>query len=333
MYRAAIIGCGAIHALHANALRNNPHAQLAAVVDIIPYRAEDTAEVHNCDYYVDYRDVLKDPSIDVVHLCTPHHLHYPMAMDALDAGKHVLTEKPIAIRVSEADAMIQKATAAGLRLGVTFQNRYNPNARRAKELLEQGALGEVRGVKGLVIWHRNESYYNSEDWRGSWDLEGGGVVINQAIHTVDLMQWLGGPITAVSGQIATHNLGDHIDVEDMASGVFRYANGASGIFFATNDYSTNAPVEVEIHGTKGFLLLRGEDLILNGELVDIAPTEGQKVKHKSYWGLGHQDLVDGFYAALAANNDNFVAGADGRSALAVVQALYQSALKGRAVNL
>ncbi len=333
MYRAAIIGCGAIHRLHANALQTIPNAQLTAVVDNIKYRAEDAAEMYGCPMYVDYHDVLSDESIDVVHICTPHHLHYSMTMDALEAGKHVLTEKPIATRVSDAEAMVSKAVQVGRRLGVTFQNRYNPNSRRAKELLEEGVLGDILGLKGLVIWHRNESYYNSEDWRGSWDLEGGGVLINQAIHTVDLMQWLGGPVTSVSGQIATHALSDFIEVEDMASGFLKFANGASGVFFATNDFSANCPVEVEIHGTKGSLIVRGDDLLLNGELVDIQSVTGQTVKNKSYWGLGHQDLISSFYTALESNSREYVPGEEGLKALAIIKGFYHSALKGKPIEL
>ncbi len=333
MLRAAIIGCGSIYKLHANALLHTEQSELACVIDNRPERAQRAAELYSCQWYSDWTSILEDDSIHVVHICTPHHLHHTMGLEFLKHGKHVLCEKPIASEVRDAEAMIAAAESCQRHLGVVFQNRYNPNARRAKELLAQNHLGDVLGVKAIVPWHRDRAYYNSERWRGHWESEGGGVLINQAIHTIDMIQWLAGDITSVQGQVATCALADTIEVEDMASGYLQFAGGQTGVFFATNDYTTNAPVEVELHCLEGTITLRGEDLIVNGEPMATPSDRSQSIIHKSYWGLGHEDLIQRFYQAVAENRRDYVSGRDGLRALQVVKAFYHSSLSRQPVRL
>ena len=200
---AAVIGCGAISGVHADALRESQYAELLCVVDIKEDRAKKAADRYSCQWETDYRKVLDNKDIHVIHVCTPHYLHADMAIEGLKAGKHVLVEKPVAINVEQAKKMLEASKKYKSFLGVCFQNRYNPTSVVAKQILDSGELGKVLGIKGLVTWYRDEEYYSSSGWRGSFDTEGGGVLINQSIHTLDLMQWFGGDIESSKGGVYT----------------------------------------------------------------------------------------------------------------------------------
>lgn len=184
---SAIIGCGSIHTVHAEALVSSAHANLYAVCDIDEARASNSAEKYNCRAFSDYHEMLNDSNIDVVHICTPHYLHAPMAIAAMKSGKHVLCEKPIATSTGDAEEMIRVSRETGKKLGICFQNRYNTTSQKIKDTLVSGKAGKILGAKAFVTWHRDKSYYDSGEWRGTWEKEGGGVLImgdgdNYSIH-------------------------------------------------------------------------------------------------------------------------------------------------------
>ncbi len=363
VYRSGIIGLGAIHSNHVNAINSCENAELCAVCDNDPNalareKAKFAGQVQSgaasstassvgssvgssavsaakiaaetaCPSYLDYHQMLAEQHPDVVHICTPHYLHARMAIDCMEAGSHVLIEKPLAMNPEEAEAVLKVSEKTGRRVGVCFQNRYNATSRRIRELLDTGRLGAIRGVRAFVTWNRDEAYYRQAEWRGKWSTEGGGVLINQAIHTLDLMLYFAGLPLTVKAQTACFRLNGAIEVEDTAHGYLQFPGGATGIFYLTNDYAANAPVEIEIlleHGTldlKDGLLIRYEDGTTE-TVSDIDKATGEK----AYWGTGHRLLIHDYYEALAQNRPFAVDGHEGMRTLRLLEAIYRSAATG-----
>ena len=323
-YKSAIIGCGVIHELHAGVLAGNPHTTLKAVADINPARAESSARKYGCTALTDYRDVLADPEIDTVHICTPHYLHAQMAIEAMKSGKHVLTEKPMAISVEDCLRMTGVARETGRQLGICFQNRYNTTSLYIRKLLESGKAGRIIALKASVTWLRGQDYYSSAPWRGTWAQEGGGVLINQAIHTLDLLRWFAGKAVRIKGYTDTRFLEDIIEVEDTAEATIIFESGARGFFFATNGYA-DSPVELQLVCENAVMHL-SDDLTVkyaNGvtEVIsDVHPKTGEK----AYYGVGHSSLIEDFYNSLHTGKPFSVDGSQGVETIRLIQALYKS---------
>lgn len=325
--KAAIIGCGSIYENHANAIKEYEFSEIVSVVDINEEKAKLAAKKYGCTYYTDYIEMLKDKAIDVVHICTPHYLHSKMAIDAMQHDKHVFTEKPLGISCLEGKNMLEESIRLNKKLCVCFQNRFNNTSIKAKEILREGTLGKIIGIKGIVTWNRDRNYYLSSDWRGKYITEGGGVMINQAIHTLDLMQWLGGEINAIKGNIDTRVLNEVIEVEDTADATFYFKNGAIGIFYATNCYSTSSPIELEIHAEKGCLRIIDNKLYLtiNGVTSIVANDNIDINGYKAYWGLSHKALIQLFYDCILKNDFNgYVNAKDGIKSLEMIHHIVES---------
>ncbi len=321
----SIIGCGNIFNTHADAVQENNYAELISVVDIKKERAKKAASQYNCQFHTDYEEMLTDKQVDVVHICTPHYLHAPMAINSLRAGKHVLVEKPLAENLNNVQKIVKEVNSHPEKhVGVVFQNRYNDTSLKAKEIIEKGEIGQIKGIKGIVTWYRSDEYYKQDEWRGNWETEGGGVLINQSIHTLDLVQWLAGKLKAVKGNFDTRVL-QSIEVEDTADATLFFENGAIGIFFVTNCYSTNSPVEVEIHGEEGLLAIRDNDLVLKkkGQSENIQDDEENKT-YKSYWGQGHKNLIDDFYDNILKDNKDYITVRDGIKSMEIIHGIYES---------
>lgn len=325
--RAAIIGCGGIHHVHAKTLADIPGVELVAVCDIKPERAQASAEAYGARAYTNPEDIYALEDVDVVHITTPHYLHAPMAIAALKAGKYVLCEKPMATSNADAKAMI---AASDGRLGIIFQNRYNAGSEKLREIVNGGEYGALKCIRGQVTWVRTKEYY-SDDWHGRKALEGGGVMMNQAIHTLDLVQWLGGPAISVAGQINTQALTGIIEVEDTAQFRIRFENGAVGIFYATTGYGIDDDVEVEVVMEKGTFWLRSDQLYRRtpGKPLEMISQNEQLIpKGKSYWGTGHLKQIADYYDAIRNHRPIRIDGSEGYNALSVIQALYRSAEAG-----
>lgn len=329
----AIIGLGAISGVHLKAIADLELTDLKAVVDIDENRARQVAEEYGCDYYTDYKEMLKRDDIQVVHLCTAHYLHSPMAIDVLRAGKNVLTEKPMAENIASAQKMLQAAVEnPNVQLGVIFQNRYNAPSKRMKQYVESGELGKLICMKGIVTWNRTAAYYETE-WKGKWATEGGGVLINQSIHTVDLLQWLGGEISSIKGSISTDSLEGVIEVEDTAHAYIEFKNGATAIFYATNAYGRNSPVEVELVFEQGTLLQRGDSLYLDqdGKLTTLEEPVVNTLGEKSYWGMSHELQIRDYYEHLLAGKPFWIDGPEGFNGFRVVMDIYESSRTGQKI--
>ncbi|QQZ59680.1 Gfo/Idh/MocA family oxidoreductase [Paenibacillus sonchi] len=324
---AAIIGCGAIAPLHAKAIQSMEGARLVAVADTDPAKAAEAAKNYGCEALTDYKQLLGRTDIGIVHLCTPHHLHAPMAAEFLEAGHHVLTEKPIALDVPSARRIQEAAAASQGQLGIVFQNRYNNPSIRIKETIDSGNLGRLICMKGIVTWYRSEDYYTESGWRGKWATEGGGVLINQTIHTLDLLQWFGGEIASVTGSVTTDVLNEVIEVEDTAHACIIFKNNVRGLFYGTNAYSVNSPVEMELVFEQGTLLLRRDCLYLwkDGHETLLSEPVSTAVEGKSYWGTSHQRLIQDFYKHVREGRKFWIDAGEGIKALEVIAGIYSSA--------
>ncbi len=245
-YRVCVIGCGVISPNHIKALTENENTELCAVCDLVEERARNRAAMGNCVYYTDYHRMLEEVKPDAVHLCLPHYLHSIVAIDAMRAGADVLSEKPMDASYEAALRMKEVSEQTGRRLGVIFQNRYNAENVAIFDALARGDMGKVISVRGEVCWHRDQKYYESGDWRASYRTAGGGVIINQAIHTLDLVRsFAGAPVTQVKATVSHH--GDtRVEVEDTAEGVIRFENGAVGLFYFSINNMEDEDIRVTI---------------------------------------------------------------------------------------
>lgn len=333
--RTAVIGCGMISGNHLKALRQIHDVECAAVCDLEEEKAERAAREYGIPKtYRDYRELLQCPDIDVVHLCTPHYLHPQMAMDALKAGKHVLCEKPMALTTEDAEQMTEIWKESGKQLGICFQNRYNKTSRYMKDLLDKGSIGRVLGARGQVTWDRKPAYYENSPWRGRWATEGGGVLINQAIHTFDLLQWLTVPVKTVEASVSTRRLKGVIEVEDTAEIFMTGEGGERLLFYASNAYVKNAPVELEIIGEKGRIKLTGNQVTaeVGGTVWSMDDSSGT-VLGKDYWGSGHGILIDDFYRCIRTGEPFPVGPEEAIAVTALTEAVYRSAKTGEPVEI
>lgn len=329
-YRAGIIGCGSIFPMHSVSITKQENAKLVAVCDIKEERAKRRAEEYNCAYYLDYQEMIAKENLDVVHICTPHYLHAPMTVFAANNGVNVLTEKPMSITLEDAYAMIDAAEKNGVVLGVIFQNRYNPGSQLVKIMLESGELGKIISSKLWVTWKRTDEYYSKSDWKGTWDKEGGGVIIDQAIHTLDLTRWLiNSEVEFVDASI--HNRTHvKIDVEDAAEGVIRYKNGVLTCFYATNFYGYDAPIEIELYCEKGIAKISADTGIVtlnDGREFKAGPNPNEWIDYgnvKYYWGVSHVKQITNYYQALAKGIEPDITGKEAVKTQELICAIYES---------
>ena len=322
MKRVGIIGCGGIAQVHGWVLSEMDDVEIAAVCDLQRDRAEsflasqgcksakergetgtqspESASGHaGCRVETDWRR-LRDMELDVVHICTPHDLHVPMAVELLKSGKAVFMEKPCAISREQFEELYEADGAHPGKLGICFQNRYNETTKLADELIAANRIGKVIGARAFVTWRRDAGYYQGSAWKGKKSTEGGGALINQSIHTLDLLlRYLGKPVK-VRASLSNHHLPGIIEVEDTVEAWMEFEGGGRACFYASNGYACDAPVLLEIQGEKGRITIDDQEVRLqtNGvgtERFDASRSEGIG---KSYWGVGHKACIRDFYDSL-----------------------------------
>lgn len=248
LLRYALIGAGAsIASTHVEALAQLPDTQIVGMADVNPAIGTERASAVGCPFFLDHREMLSAVAPDVVVICAPHPLHMPLALDCFAAGAHVLVEKPVAVEVAEADAMISAAEAAGRLLVVNFQERFRPAVEAARQLIAAGELGDLVRVLCVEPWFRTAAYYRSATWRGSWSNEGGGVLMNQAPHTLDRLCYLAGSPVSVWGW--TRTLRHAIETEDAAQAMLVYPNGAPG-YVEVSTIEAGTPPQLQIIGNR-----------------------------------------------------------------------------------
>lgn len=350
-FRFAIIGTGTIAPTHAKALRALPETELVAVHDLEPDRAEKFGREFGAEPRT-WEQILADVSIDAVILCTPSGTHADQAIALLRAGKHVVVEKPMDISVAACDRMLAARDASGRQLTVISQHRFDPASVELHELIRQGRLGKVFGVEARIPWFRTQDYYDAGAWRGTWALDGGGCLINQGIHTLDLAMWFGGPVAQVFAR-TRQAIHQRIEVEDHLCATLEFANGAIGTLLASTSVYPGFPVRVEVFGHRGTAILEGDEwhtLSLMGE----ATRHGRATAHAANmasggtkaateksrdqplgqpqwgWGDAHRAQLADFVAACREGRPPAVTGEDGRHAVATIAAIYESARSGLA---
>ena len=244
--RVGVIGCGRISPMHLISADALPEAELVACCDVKKELANAAAQKYGINSYTSYTEMLEKESLDAVHICLPHYLHTKVARDCFGYGVHVLCEKPMDISVEAAELAIAAAKERGLLYGIISQCRYNPSAKLVKSAIESGKLGKVISARSVLTWARSDEYYSESDWRGTWDKEGGGVIINQAIHSVDLVNWMiNSDVKSVSCNMSLRSH-DKIEVEDTAEGLVTYENGSKYAFYAMNNYGCDEPIEIRL---------------------------------------------------------------------------------------
>lgn len=334
MIRFGIIGCGAISNTHASAIAQLDGAMFGACCDINVTRGQAFAQKNNCRFYDDYHALLADETLDAVIIATPHYLHATMSLASLAAGKHVLCEKPMATTKEDAAALAIAVEKSKKVYAVCFQNRFNPPFIKLKKMIEQNKFGNLNGVKCELTWHRDQAYYAAADWKGSLVQEGGGVLINQGIHTLDAITWFIAPLDKIKGKIMTSLLEDVIEVEDAAM-----ATGLIGeipiVIHASNNFSSSPSPTITFDFEKSSIVLSMETLMIDGQVVDIQSIT-QSAEHKAQWGDSHKRLIEAFCHRLNgqyALNDEYLPGLDARYALAIIWGIYDSNQLNRWVTL
>lgn len=334
--RAGVIGAGTISGAHLPVLSALNGVEIACICDIRPERAKAAAEKYGCEYTTDWEALVAREDIDSVHVLTPHYLHARMAIACLEAGKHVLTEKPMASELADARRMIAVSREhPELKLGVIFQNRYNPATVELKKIIDSGEQGAFLGARAEVTWRREAPYYQESGWRGAWATEGGGALINQAIHTLDLLSYLGGPIARVKGHVDTIELQGVIEVEDNACAVIEYAGGQRGVLHASTNYVTDAPILLEVVLERATYQILGDKLmrVEKGVPIELQGGVAPTVQAKAYWGGGHAAQIADFYDCVRSGKPLAIDASEGYPALNLVKAIYASSARGEWVAL
>lgn len=340
----ALIGCGRIaHKSHSKALiENSDVIECVAACDLVKEKAEsfsrliENVGLNPPDISTDYRKLLKRPDIDAVVIAAESGRHYEITMQALEAGKHVLVEKPMALSTKHMDEMIELSRKKNLKLGVCFQNRFNPPVQELRKKIDSGAFGRIFYGVIQVRWNRNEDYYKMAPWRGTWEMDGG-VLMNQSTHGIDLLQWmLGGEVEEIHGMIKNFNH-PYIEAEDFGTAILKFKNGAIGIIEATSVvYPRNLEEKLSIFGEKGTVVIGG--LAVNRIETWQFPDEDSHPfmnlpDPETVYGHGHVPLYRDFYAAVSNDHDPYISGEEGKKAVEIVLGIYKSWLEKNSVRV
>lgn len=343
MTQIGIIGAGNISETHARAAHEIDGVEIGAIYGNNRDKAARLAKLYGGTVYEDLRSFLEHKPLDMVMIGSPSALHAEQGMAAARRGLHVLVEKPIDITTLRADLLINECNQARVKLGVCFQDRVAPDLVKLKQLVDAGRLGKPILVSGRVKWYRPAEYYRDSRWRGTYELDGGGALINQGVHTVDLLLWLMGDVVRVNAKAITA-LHD-IEVEDTVVATLEFANGAIGTLEATTSAYPGYPRRVELTGSEGTIILQdnkiiavdlrdpGEDVV-RPQSVPIEETNNRSATSPVVSDVrGHKRLLEDFIQAIATDSKPVCDGYEGRRSVELVQAIYESSRTGEPVTV
>lgn len=335
--RFGIIGCGAIGPLHAECISKIKDAELVATCDIIEERAKNLADKYSVkNYYTDYNEMLKRDDIDVVSVCVPSGLHGEVTIAAAKYGKNVLCEKPLEITREKMSEMIKACKEEGVKLGAVFQRRTMKAAILAKKLIEEGKLGRIVMANAYLKYHRSQEYYDSGEWRGTWELDGGGALMNQGVHGIDLIQWMNGGVDSLFSY--SDHLVRNIEVEDTAVIALKYKNGSFGVIEGATSINEGEDTVFEIYGDKGTIIF-GDSGVKKWETIDgkgiydindeaIGGSKGPEIS-----SFGHLAVIEDMVDAVKNDREPMVTGEEATKAVDIILASYESAKTGREIKL
>lgn len=340
-----IVGCGMIANFHAKAVADIDGASVVACYDAVPAAADKFAQCNGCTAYHELDKMLASPDVNVVTVCTPSGAHMEPAVAAAEAGKHVIVEKPLEVTLTRCDRIIQATEKAGVVLSTIFPSRFHESARLMKDAVEKGRFGRLTIGDAYVKWYRTQDYYDSGEWRGTWKLDGGGALMNQAIHSVDLLAWLMGPVREISAHTATlaH---ERIEVEDVAVATLQFENGALGVVEATTAAYPGSLKKIELHGSAGSALLEEEDITcwkfaeetesdrqLRERMAGRTETGGGAADPAAIGHHGHTEQFKNVLDAIKNKTKPLIDGPEGRRSVEIILAVYQAAEAGQTVKL
>lgn len=336
-FRVALVGCGRIAKNHFDAIDRIDGLDLVGVADVVPERAALAAATHGVPAFTSLAEMLAGVECDIVTVAAPSGLHPVLGIEAANARKHVVSEKPMAISLQGADALIDACAENGVKLFVVKQNRLNPAIQLVKRAVDKGRFGRIHSANCTVRWARPQEYYDQAPWRGTWAMDGG-AFMNQASHYVDLIQWLAGPVESVVAMTATQER--RIEAEDSGAAVLRFRNGAIGVLDVTMlTYPKNLEGSITILGDRGSVKIGGtavnrvdtwlfEDYDDDDKLIETATTSPPNI-----YGFGHQGYYLNVLRVLRGEAVPDTDGSAGRKSLEIIIAIYESARTGREVRL
>ncbi|MEE2617553.1 MAG: Gfo/Idh/MocA family oxidoreductase [Candidatus Poribacteria bacterium] len=344
-YGFGIIGCGMISDFHSAAIADIKNGKLVAVSSRKAENSQRLVDRYSIQAYSDYNEMLNRDDIDIVCVCTPSGAHMEPAVAAAEAGKHVIIEKPLEITLERCDAIIESCEKANVRLCAIFNSRFSDASQLVKDTVSSGRLGQLTLGDAYVKWYRSQDYYDSGDWRGTMELDGGGALMNQSIHAIDFLQYVMGPVESI--QAFTDTLAHkRIDVEDVAVAALRFKNGALGVVEGTTAVYPGSLKKFEFSGTKGTIVLEEEDII-TWEFEEEEPEDTeikQQFTEKKSGGGGasdprainhdnHRRQMINLIQSIENNIPHLVDGREGRKAVEIILAIYQSSKAGKTVHL
>ncbi|MCB9107365.1 MAG: Gfo/Idh/MocA family oxidoreductase [Anaerolineales bacterium] len=333
MLRFCIVGAGFIGGVHAQALAAIPEAAVTVVCSRNEEKARAVAEPVGAVWVNDYRQAVARPDVDVVCICTPSGAHAEIAEAAAAAGKHLVVEKPIEITLERVDRIIAAAQKAGVKLTCIFPLRFMQGPALTKQAIEAGRLGRLALADAYIKWYRSQSYYDTSDWKGTWALDGGGALMNQGIHHIDLLNYLAGPVNRIVARTAT--LAHQMETEDTAVALLAFANGSLGTIEGSTASWPGDSGRIELHGDKGTIALE-DGRIVTWQLQDAAPDEEERMLAlESQQGSGaaaatgisyelHRRQLADMIEAILKNRPPAVTGAEARHSVAIIRAIYES---------
>jgi UDP-N-acetyl-2-amino-2-deoxyglucuronate dehydrogenase len=335
--RFALIGCSKISKKHAESIRRIDEAILVSVCDLDENRAKALAAEYGTSYYADYHRMLASEKIDVIVVLTPSGDHAQRILDLVQYGKHIVVEKPMALRLSDADAVIRACDEAGIKLFVVKQNRYNRPIQVLRNAIEQGRLGKLVLGTVRVRWCRDQSYYDGAKWRGTWASDGG-VLTNQASHHIDMLEWMMGDVQSVNAMMTTRLV--NIEADDTSVAIIRFTNGALGVIEAT---TATRPRDLEgsisVLGEKGSVVVGGfaMDKLVTWEFSEKLPEDEAIIanygSNPNDFAWNHTEYYKGVIGTIQSGKKALVDGLEGRKSIELITALYESAETGREVSL